>query len=638
MTRVTDEFKEELKSRIRLSDVVGRRVRLKRVGKDHLGLSPFSNEKSPSFRVHDDRGFYKCFSTGKSGDVITFLMETERLSFMEAVEKLAAEAGLPMPAADPAEAARASRRAGLYRWVEAAAAWYEEQLRAPAGGEARAYLARRGLAPQSWARHRLGYAPSGWRNLFEHLKKQGADVEDLIEAGLIARSEDRRHAPWDSFRNRLMFPITDTQNRPIAFGARALNAEDKPKYLNSSDGPLFHKGKVIYRYAAAREAMAALKPGEPFQGGLIVTEGYMDAIALAEAGIATAVAPLGTALTEDQLDLIWRAGAEPILCFDGDAAGLRAAYRAIDRALPMLEPGKSLFVALLPDGLDPDDVIRQRGVGAMREVLQSASPLVDILWNRELQREPFDTPERRAGLEKRLSDAVGAIADPVLKRHYAQELKDRLYWLNRGARGGRASGADRSVVAGVRGQTAGPVTTGLHLLVWLIENPDQLEQVREAIVRAEFPNPDVAAIRTAILDVVDQQPALDRAGVTAHLRFLGRNGSVELLTSVPPTAPMSPTSPHIREWLDAIERYAVTSTSDPMADGAGPARMGTDDGSDMGMTAEDFERRKALVADRRRLKQGASESVAEGPTEGKEAMLRHLDALGATVDAKSRDR
>ena len=329
----------------------------------------------------------------------------------------------------------------LLDWVEKACAFFEEQLRGPQGGEARAYLEKRGFGREAWTRHRMGFAPKAWRALSDHLTKQGASLDELIEAGLLVQPEEdgdgKSKQPWDRFRNRVIFPIADQGGKIIAFGARTLEPDGKPKYLNSSDSPLFHKGRTLYRYGLAREALAPLKEG-PLSRGLIVTEGYVDAIALAEAGIGTAVAPLGTALTEEQLELLWRAGPEPILCFDGDAAGIRAAWRACDRALPMIAPGRTLYFVLLPDGMDPDDVVRVRGAQAMRDMLSSARPLVDLLWSREVEAEPLDTPERKAAFEARLMDAVGLIKHPGVRKAYERELRDRLFWHFRGGRGGQA--------------------------------------------------------------------------------------------------------------------------------------------------------------------------------------------------------
>ena len=564
--RFPEEFLNELKSRVRLSDVVGKKVQLKKRGKDWVGLSPFSSEKTPSFYVHDDRGFYKCFSTQKSGDAITFLMETERLSFAESVEKLARDYGLELPKQSAAEQQQYKRRTTLIEWVEKACVFFEDQLRKPAGAEAREYLQKRGFGPESWARHRMGFSPNGWRALSDHLTAQGAKVEELIEAGLLVQpdgegGDGKSRAPWDRFRNRVIFPITDTGNRVIAFGARTLEPDGKPKYLNSSDSPLFHKGRTLYRYMAAREEMAKLKDG-PLSRGLLVTEGYVDAIALAEAGIGTAVAPLGTALTEDQLDLLWRAGPEPILCFDGDAAGIRAAWRACDRALPLIEPGKSLYFVLLPDGMDPDDVVRVRGAQAMRDMLAGARPLVDLLWTREVEAEPLDTPERKAGFEARLMAAVGQIKHEGVRKAYQQELRDRLYWFSRGTRNPGGSGAKGAAIpSGKRGVSPGPTgLAGLRMVVRALESPQLMEQGREVLFRAAFDDPDVLAIRDAAFYVYDNTEMLDRHTVAAHLRSLGRKRAVELLETFPVGQPMDPRSNEGRDWLDAIGRYPVART------------------------------------------------------------------------------
>jgi DNA primase len=554
--RFPEEFLKEVRSRIRLSDVIGRKVKLTRRGKDYVGLSPFTTEKTPSFYVHDKDGFYKCFSSGKGGDVFTFVMETERLTFAEAVEKLARDAGLELPSQSPEEKETYVRRVTLLDWVERACLFFEQQLRKSVGAEARTYLEKRGFNEAAWKRHRMGFAPDGWRNLLDELTRQGATPEELIEAGLIVEADDggdkRGDGPrrWDRFRNRVIFPIADQQGRIIAFGARTLDPDGKPKYLNSSDSPLFHKGKTLYRYSAAREALAPIKDG-PLSRGLIVTEGYVDAIALAEAGIGSAVAPLGTALTEDQLGLLWRAGPEPILCFDGDAAGLNAAYRSIDRALPLIEPGRSLWFVLLPDGMDPDDMVRLKGATAMREALEAARPLVDLLWKRELEAEPVDTPERRAGLQARLDAAAAKISHPAVRKAYEQDLRSRQYEHFRAVRqagqpaggqsgwqgGGRPSGSGGGKFP--RGPKPDPKQgiavgatrrSGLGLLVRAIETPGLLERVREPLAHAEFPDPDVQAIRDAAFSVLDAGESLDRRAVAAHLpRNCSRNTPLSVL-------------------------------------------------------------------------------------------------------------
>lgn len=639
--RFPEEFLNELKSRVRLSDVVGKKVQLKKRGKDWVGLSPFSAEKTPSFYVHDDRGFYKCFSTQKSGDAITFLMETERLTFPESVEKLARDYGLQLPTQSPAEQQQYRRRTTLIEWVEKACVFFEDQLRKPAGSEAREYLQKRGFGPESWARHRMGFSPNGWRALSDHLTAQGAKVEELIEAGLLVQpdgegGDGKSRQPYDRFRNRVIFPITDTGNRVIAFGARTLEPDGKPKYLNSSDSPLFHKGRTLYRYMAAREELAKIKDG-PLSRGLLVTEGYVDAIALAEAGIGTAVAPLGTALTEEQLDLLWRAGPEPILCFDGDAAGIRAAWRACDRALPHIEPGKSLFFVLLPDGMDPDDVVRVRGAEAMREMLAGARPLVDLLWSREVDAEPLDTPERKAGFEARLMGAVAQIKHQGVRKAYERELRDRLYWHARGTRTagqgkGQGSGQPDGVTLGKKGFSPGPTRwPGLRLVVRAVESPRIMEQAPEALAKAVFEDPDVDAIRNAAFDVYNSSEMLDRTTVAAHLRSLDRKRAVELLETFPVGQPMDPLSNEGRDWLDAIGRFHVAKTlvaeveATKRADGEGVELMSA---------AHQARIMQKVIARRSASRSVVDETVTSPAQDGVQELRNALGGMGAAMESK----
>lgn len=639
--RFPEEFLNELKSRVRLSDVVGKKVQLKKRGKDWVGLSPFSAEKTPSFYVHDDRGFYKCFSTQKSGDAITFLMETERLTFAESVEKLARDYGLELPTQSPAEQQQYRRRTTLIEWVEKACVFFENQLRKPAGADAREYLQKRGFGPESWARHRMGFSPNGWRALSDHLTAQGAKVEELIEAGLLVQpdgegGDGKSRQPYDRFRNRVIFPITDTGNRVIAFGARTLEPDGKPKYLNSSDSPLFHKGRTLYRYMAAREELAKIKDG-PLSRGLLVTEGYVDAIALAEAGIGTAVAPLGTALTEEQLDLLWRAGPEPILCFDGDAAGIRAAWRACDRALPHIEPGKSLFFVLLPDGMDPDDVVRVRGAEAMRDMLAGARPLVDLLWSREVDAEPLDTPERKAGFEARLMGAVAQIKHQGVRKAYERELRDRLYWHSRGTRTavqgqGQGSGQAAGVTLGKKGFSPGPTRwPGLRLVVRAVESPRIMEQAPEALAKAVFEDPDVDAIRNAAFDVYNGSEMLDRTTVAAHLRSLDRKRAVELLETFPVGQPMDPLSNEGRDWLDAIGRFHVAKTlvaeveATKRADGEGVELMSA---------AHQARIMQKVIARRSASRSVVDETVTSPAQDGVQELRNALGGMGAAMESK----
>src|SRR5712675_2145552 len=416
--RFTPQFLDELRARLPVSEVVGKRVKLKRAGREWKGLSPFQQEKTPSFTVNDQKGFYHDFSSGKHGDIISFLMETEGVGFTEAVERLASMAGVPLPAVTPDAAREQQRRKTLYDVMDLAAKFFADTLASRHGAKARGYLGDRAISPAVQLQFRIGYAASERFALKEHLGAQGISVEDMVEAGLLIAGDDIP-VPWDRFRDRVMFPIMDMRGRVIAFGGRALEKDVAAKYLNSPETPLFHKGDNLYNLAPAR---LAAHNGSP----LVVVEGYIDVIAMVGAGFPASVAPLGTALTESQLALLWRIADEPILCFDGDKAGQKAAWRAADMALPHLLPGKSLRFALLPEGQDPDDLARSGGRGAIEEVIAAARSLSDILWSREVEGGTFATPERRAALEARIRELSGGIRDEVVRRYYRQDLAGRL--------------------------------------------------------------------------------------------------------------------------------------------------------------------------------------------------------------------
>jgi DNA primase len=416
--RFTPQFLDELRARLPVSEVVGRRVKLKKAGKEFKGLSPFQQEKTPSFTVNDQKGFYHDFSSGKHGNIFDFLMETEGCSFPEAVERCAQMAGLPIPQSSPDADRREQRRKTLHDVMELAATFFADTLASKTGAKARGYLADRGLDPQTQLRFRMGYAPAERFALKEFLGGHGIPVEDMIEAGLLIGGEDIP-VPYDRFRDRVMFTITDARGRVIAFGGRALEKDAQAKYLNSPETPLFHKGDTLYNIAAARQA--AHDGATP-----VVVEGYVDVIAMVNAGFPATVAPLGTALTENQLMLLWRMADEPILCFDGDRAGQKAAGRAADLALPHLKPGKSLRFALLPEGQDPDDLARSGGRAAIEEVIASARPLAEVIWLREVEGGAYATPERRAALEARINEMSQSIRDEVVRKYYRQDLQERL--------------------------------------------------------------------------------------------------------------------------------------------------------------------------------------------------------------------
>ncbi|SFP63488.1 DNA primase [Sphingomonas rubra] len=406
-------FLDELRARTSLSGLIGKTTKLQKAGREMRGCCPFHNEKTPSFYVNDDKGFYHCFGCSAHGDAIKWMTDQRGLPFIDAVKELAQVAGMEMPAQDRRSAEKAERAKGLHEASEDAAAWFVEQLHGLGGGDARALLERRGISAETARAFGMGYAPDSRGRLKTALKEYG-DAK-LVKAGLLIQVEGKE--PYDRFRGRLMIPIRDARGRTIAFGGRILD-QGEPKYLNSPDTPLFDKGRTLYNLD--RAAPAARKANR-----VLVVEGYMDVIALAQAGIGECVAPLGTALTEAQLERLWRMVDVPVLCFDGDAAGQKAALRAAHRALPMLAPGRSLSFVTLPQGQDPDDLVKAGGAAAMEKLLAEPQPLVDRLWQAELAAEPLDTPEQRAGLKRRLGELAGQIADVGVRSEYQAEFRRR---------------------------------------------------------------------------------------------------------------------------------------------------------------------------------------------------------------------
>ena len=515
-------FLDELRARVSLGAVVGRRVKLTRAGRELKGCCPFHNEKSPSFFVNEDKAFYHCFGCGVHGDVIRFVVEQEGLSFRDAVASLAAEAGLPMPVESAATREREQAQAGLHDITGAAASWFTEQLAGGGGDSARAYLNKRGIGAATAQAFGLGFAPDTRTRLRAALHALGADK--LIETGLLIAPDDGGE-PYDRFRGRLMFPIRDPRGRVIGFGGRILG-DGQPKYLNSPDTPLFDKGRTLYNLD--RAAPVARKSGR-----LLVVEGYMDVIGLAQARIADAVAPLGTALTEMQLQLLWRVVPEPILCFDGDAAGQRAGLRAALRALPLLEPGHSLRFATLPAGQDPDDLVRADGAAAMEALCASAEPLVDRLWKSETEGVDLTTPERRAALLAKLDAHAATIAHPELKQLYRTELRDRFY-----ARPDRSAPSRRAlnprfnrapVSPGVLRPDSRPDVRAAMLkqvLVAVVQRPQLIETVFEQLAALAMADTISARLLAVTLDAAVAEPSLD----AAHLRaMLAADGLEDIL-------------------------------------------------------------------------------------------------------------
>ncbi|HEY3910217.1 MAG TPA: DNA primase [Stellaceae bacterium] len=525
-------FLDELRGRVSLSGLVGRQVKLTRRGRELVGLCPFHHEKTPSFYVVEDKDFFHCFGCGAHGDAIGYVMRADNLDFLEAVEKLAGEAGLAVPQPTPAERERAQRQKTLLETLEAAACFYEARLWAPAGNRARDYLRQRGLDPETMRRFRLGWAPGPADSTDRRALRRAlaGDFPEplLVEAGLLHRPEAGE--PYDYFRDRVMFPIGDRAGRVIAFGGRVL-ADGQPKYLNSPDSPVFEKGRVLYGWSAARAA-------GPDCRDAIVTEGYMDVIALYRAGLRSAVAPLGTALTEFQLQELWRLGPEPILCFDGDIAGRRAAARALRRALPLLRPGHSLRFAALPAGEDPDSLIRTVGRAGFDQVLTAARPLSRMLWELEVGAGPTDTPERRADLERRLSEDVGLIADRTVQAEYRRFVRQRLY------ESGRAAPPARHLQIRPRpafvsdGPAPPPRSPGRAqremreiLFRLLLRSPALIDEVAEEFAALDIPEPALDKLRHEILEVEALRPGLDASALRQHLLLNGFAATVDALLS-----------------------------------------------------------------------------------------------------------
>ena len=517
--KFSTDFLDEIRARVPVSQVVGARVKLRKSGREWAGLSPFNAEKTPSFFVNDQKGFYHDFSSGKHGDVFTFLMETEGLGFPEAVEKVAAMAGLPMPAKSREGEARDQRRAVLRDALVLAAEIFESTLNAPVGAKARGYLSDRGVDPAAQRLFGLGYAAPDRFALREALAARGVDLAEMIAAGLLAHGDDVAVA-YDRFRDRVMFPIHDRGGKLVAFGGRALDPSARAKYLNSPESELFHKGELLYNHHRARKAAHE-------RGEVVVVEGYVDVIAMTQAGFAHTVAPLGTALTSEQCALLWTIADEPILCFDGDKAGRKAAYRAVDVALPLVGPGKSLRFAMLPEGQDPDDLVRSGGAPAIADALGAAEPLAELLFGRETEGHAFDTPEKRAGLERRLRELVGQIADETLRRHYAADMARRLGDFfgagapasagsgrrdryPRGGGGGRFVRPDPGPRLGLAGAAlpAAPrrlvarpreAPREIAILAILVCHPGLLERRVEEVAGVEFLSPALAAFRDRLL-------------------------------------------------------------------------------------------------------------------------------------------
>lgn len=567
---IDQRFIEDLKQRLTLSEVVGRKVKLARKGREHEGLCPFHNEKTPSFTVNDQKGFYHCFGCGEHGSAIDFVMKTEGLQFPEAVEALAGQAGVEVPKASPQAAKRAETRKSLSDVMQIVADWYAAQMKSQVGRRALEYVVRRGLKPETLGRYGIGYAPALRTALKDAMLARGIKEADLIEAGMLIKPEDGpRQDSYDRFRDRVMFPIWDRQGRVIAFGGRALDKDAKAKYLNSPETVLFHKGATLYNWPSAREA--AYKSAQ-----VIVVEGYMDVIALGEAGIDHAVAPLGTALTEEQMAHLWQMADEPLLMFDGDNAGLRAASRAVERALPHLKPGKSLRFVFIPKGQDPDDLVRAEGRSAIEKLVEGAKPLSGFLFDSLTAGVDSSTPERRAGLEKKIFSTLASIEDETVKTLYQRDFRSRLWdrfkpkrasaWQGKGRLGTgsryapQATGLLKATNLGRAGDAAPDASTYEKIMVLaLAHHPEILLTREEEVAEFDFGSQSLAALRDWLVAQQSGTNPLDPDTIETHLN---RGAHSETLAKLKQDLPRKS---HWAAWPEAALADALTYFDHVMA-------------------------------------------------------------------------
>jgi len=602
---ITPQWKDELRARITLSTLVQRSVKLTRAGREWKGCCPFHEEKTPSFYVNDQKQFYHCFGCGAHGDAISWMVEQQGLQFMDAVKELAAMAGMEVPAPDPVQAKRAEARASLIDVTEAAQRFFVDSLAGPGGGAARDYLQRRGFSPRIMREFGFGWAPDDRQALTRALAQFG---EDMLEAaGMRAANEEGER--YDRFRGRVMLPIQDARGRVIAFGGRILDKrEGVAKYLNSPDTDLFDKGRTLYNLH--RAAPAARQSGR-----VVVVEGYMDVIALAQAGIADAVAPLGTALTEMQLEMLWRMVEVPVLCFDGDAAGQRAAMRAIARALPLLGPMRSLAIVRLPAGLDPDDLIKAQGMAAMEKLLADPAPLIDTLWAFERDAQPLVTPEAKAGLKARLMAHVETIADPEIRSLYRRELSDRFSAFAFPPRAAFPALAAR-VPAGQRGGWRGALQTSPGL--------SQEARARLAAIMA-------GSQRQGLLSAV-------LAGFARHPQMIARHAeALSTLARIDrEAAPVIESLFELAETLDSRVPVAICSAQGQPAPSADIRYAFLDEGTDPDAACEELAEAVSLLVERPALEAALAATIArfEDDPEGSFADQARLRAQLMAVEER----
>ncbi|MEC8727581.1 MAG: DNA primase [Pseudomonadota bacterium] len=506
------QFMDEIRRRVSLSSIIGKKVKLINRGNRMVGLCPFHQEKTPSFHVRDDEGFYHCFGCGASGDAISFLREQDGLGFMEAIHHLAGLAGLTVPEQrdiSPEEKAQRNMMASIN---EEAAVFYENQLNSPAGKQAKRYISDRQMSPNSLSRYRIGYAPAN--GLTTYLQNKGFTADDMLAAGLVRKSQ-RDGSLYDNFRDRLMFPITNPKGDVIAFGGRALSGDQEPKYLNSADSPMFHKKQVLYGLKQAKEQM---KDGLP----VIVAEGYMDVIAIDQFKVAGAVAPLGTALTEDQILLIWKSAHSPYLCFDGDMAGQRAANKTLTRLLPLLEPGKTVRVMRLDQGMDPDDVLKSGGADAMQRIMDVSESLVDALWQSTAADFNLNEAEQRAKFWQVMRDYIRQVNHPAMRDSLGDEINARIQDMRQSARQNKTGQTYKGTAyIGRQHALSAKNIRPRAILAILWTHPELIHDLHEDLVKLDIKDNFVKKILNIISESVTIHDHLDETTFRHHLESVG---------------------------------------------------------------------------------------------------------------------
>lgn len=568
--RFTDTLLRQVRDRVSIADYAGKRLtwhkqKSRPSAGDFWACCPFHQEKSPSFHVLDNKGLFKCFGCGEKGDVFTLAMKLEGLSFPEAVEKFAEIAGVQLPKDDYDNRGENDHRKRLYAVTASAAKLFSAALRSSGGADARKYLQGRGFGPDEWERFSIGFAPDEWTWAIDKLKAEGFTIEEIVQAGVARQGEDDKRA-IDTFRGRITFEITDTAGKVIGFGGRALAKDAKAKYINSPETPLYSKSRVLYRLKQARELLAKTKAD-----GLVVGEGYLDVIAFERAGIA-AVAPCGTALTEEQLQLLWRSGGSPVLCLDGDSAGQRAAERALDLAIPHLAPGRTIRLAYAPKGEDPDDIYRRAGAEALAALIDASVPASDALFEREKLRHGLATPEAQAAFQAALKEAIGKIGDRETSRAFFSELMARAnaairaqrpaFAPNQGGgqfrRKGEPAPATAELKAHATTHTARPAAE--LFLRAAIDLPQILTSYGNWIERLHITDPDLEAIRDALLQLADDHEdhgAIDRAALSLHLTRSGQDRAVARISRWPKAKPPPEGADISAEWLALATREVV---------------------------------------------------------------------------------